>query len=252
MHIALTGAATGIGAAALALFKANGHRVTAFDRVPVPDADTWVAVDLADLDAVRAAAGGVAEPVDALVLNAGVPPRPDNQAALLTINVLASIAFAGAIEQQLTPGAGIVVTASRAGEKWQENIAQVQALLAIDAAEDVPAFLAQNPMDPLRAYCLSKEAMIVWAMCATERLLARELRVNCVSPSAVETPILGDFLDYMGARAKVATDRVGRAGQPEDVAQIIAFLAGPASAWIRGQNIVCDGGISAMVASDGL
>ena len=57
----------------------------------------------------------------------------------------------------------------------------------------MPAFIADHSIDPIRAYDLSKEAVIVWTKANTERLFALGLRANTVSPAAVDTGILADF-----------------------------------------------------------
>ncbi|MDJ0826787.1 MAG: SDR family oxidoreductase [Rhodobacter sp.] len=53
-----------------------------------------------------------------------------------------------------------------------------------------------------------------------------------------------------GYRAKTSIERAGRPGTPEEIADLIAFLASPESHWIKGQDILIDGGISAMMTSD--
>ena len=72
---------------------------------------------------------------------------------------------------------------------------------------------------------------------------APSIRVNCVSPGLVETNLTAKALGDPGLRA--AVERVtplGRLGAPEDVANLVVFLASPLSSYITGQNIVVDGG----------
>lgn len=252
MHVAITGAASGIGAAAARRLSDAGHRVTVFDISRPPLADTWHRVDLSDMDAAAAMADAAPGPFDALILNAGLPPRPGNAVPLLTLNVFGFLASARALEPLLAPGGAIVSTASRAGEHWRDNLGQVQALLALPGPAALPGFVAENGIDPLRAYCLSKEAVVLWTMRQTERLLPRDQRANCISPSAVDTPILGDFITALGERAQKSLARTGRAGTPDEIAALIAFLASPDSGWIRGQNITIDGGMTAMATIDAL
>ncbi|MDJ0630948.1 MAG: SDR family oxidoreductase [Rhodobacter sp.] len=252
MRVAITGAATGIGAAAVRRLKAAGHQIVAFDIAEPAGVDEWVPVDMSDMDAVARAAAGVAGPFDALINNAGLPPRADNAVPVLAVNVCGLIAMAVALEPKLAAGAAIVSTASRAGHAWRANLDQVRALLALPGPEALPAFVADRGMDPLRAYCLSKEAVIVWNIAQTERWLAQGLRGNTVSPSAVETGILSDFKAAMGERAAKSIARAGRAGSADEIAALICFLAAPESGWIKGLDITADGGMSAMAAADEL
>ena len=75
-------------------------------------------------------------------------------------------------------------------------------------------------------------------------------RMNCVSPAAVSTGILDDFTKAFGEKVARNIARAGRPGSPEEIADIILFLLSPQSAWIKGQDITIDGGMSAMGMTD--
>ena len=102
-------------------------------------------------------------------------------------------------------------------------------------------------IDSTRAYNLSKEALIVLTKGMTRSLLARNIRINSVSPAPVATGILDDFMAALGDRAAGALALPGRAANPAEVAQVIVFMASPASSWVKGHDILVDGGVSAMV-----
>lgn len=245
-HIVLTGGASGIGAAALALFKADGDRVTVIDRNdPGPAADRWINADLSDLASIAALES--LSRIDVLVNAAGLPPRPGLEWTILRVNTQALIALTEHLLPHLTPGGAIVNMASKAGGKWRENLAQVQRFLALDASHDLDAFLKEEAIDPVRAYDLSKEAVIVWGLSNIERFRDLGLRINSVSPAAVDTPILEDFMTAFGARATRGVDLTGRAGRPDEIAQVIRFLASPEASWVTGCNIECDGGLTAQL-----
>ena len=71
----------------------------------------------------------------------------------------------------------------------------------------------------------------------------RGIRINCISPGPVETPILPDFLETLGERAEEDMRVMDRPGRPTDIAPLVAFLCSDGSQWIRGANIPCDGGM---------
>lgn len=73
--------------------------------------------------------------------------------------------------------------------------------------------------------------------------------MNCVSPGPVETPILQDFIETLGERAEEDMKIMDRPGHPTDIAPVVAFLCSDGSAWIRGANIPCDGGMFGHVMS---
>jgi len=253
MRVALTGAATGIGAALAARLKRDRHQITAFDIAePAQHADRWIRTDLGDpasIDAAIAATGGR---FDALINNAGLPPRRGTAEQVLNVNFLGLRRFVNGMLDQLAPGASIVNTASRAARLWRENIDEVRALMALQTPSELGAFVARRGIDHIRAYDLSKEALIVMTIAETKPLLARGLRMNCVSPAAVSTGILDDFVTAFGARATSAIARTGRPGTAEEVADAIAFLAGPDSRWLKGAELVVDGGTAAMHQADAL
>ncbi|MDP4990138.1 MAG: SDR family oxidoreductase, partial [Marivita lacus] len=109
------------------------------------------------------------------------------------------------------------------------------------------AFIKAEAIDPVRAYDLSKEAVIVWGLSNVARFRDLGLRINAVSPAAVATPILDDFMTAFGERASRGVDLTGRAGQPDEIAQVIRFLASPEASWVTGCNIECDGGLTAQI-----
>lgn len=249
MRVALTGGATGIGAAVAARLKAAGHHVTAFDIREPDGVDHWIETDLSDPAAIRAAVQAAEGPYDALINNAGLPPREGMAELILRVNYFGLRAFLDQMLDRLAPGAAIVNTASRAGAMWRDNLDEVRALMALDPA-DLAGFIDTRGIDATRAYNLSKEAVIVLTLSQTEAMIARDLRMNAVSPAAVSTGILDDFVTAFGPRVAQNIARVGRPGLPEEVADVIVFLASPESNWIRGTDIVVDGGMGALAQTD--
>lgn len=253
MRVALTGGATGIGAAVAAKLKSGGATVVAFDlQEPKSNVDRWIAVDLGDPASIADAVAAADGPFDALINNAGLPPRPGLEDTILSVNFLGLVRFTDAMLPALKKGGSIVNTASRAGAAWRENIGQVKALMALQEPADLPAFIRENEIDHIRAYNLSKEAVIVWGMAQTEKLIALDLRMNSVSPAAVSTGILDDFEAAFGERMAKNVARVGRPGHPEEVADLIVFLTSDESRWLKGIDFVIDGGMSALATVDQL
>ena len=252
MQVALTGAASGIGAAVAKKLKEGGHHVTAFDIVaPAAHVDRWVQTDMGDPASITAALASVQGPFDVLINNAGLPPRDGQAEAVLRVNFFGLRQFLFGMFEHLDDGARIVNVASRAGAAWRDNIAEVKALMACDPA-DLAGFVAAHNIDHVRAYNLSKEAVIALTMAETQQMVARGFRMNSVSPAAVSTGILDDFTKAFGDKVARNIARAGRPGTAEEIADVILYLASPQSAWIKGQDIVIDGGMSAMAIADAL
>lgn len=249
MRVLITGAAHGIGAASAARLSAMGARITAVDLVEPPLADDWLRADLSDPASIDALA--IAGLFDALVNAAGLPPRPGTEEAVLAVNFHGLVQLTERVLPQMPQGGSIVSLASKAGARWRENIAQVQRFAEISRGE-IADFVALERIDPVRAYDLSKEAVIHWTKSNTARLLGMGLRANTVSPAAIATRILPDFEAAFGERAARGIALSGRAGTPEEVAEVVAFLASPGSAWVRGVNLEVDGGLAAQLENAAL
>lgn len=251
MRVALTGGATGIGAAVAAKLKTKGATVVAFDlNEPQNNVDRWIATDLGDPVSISKAVAAADGPFDALINNAGLPPRPGLEETILSVNFLGLVQFTNAIMPALKKGSAIVNTASRAGAAWRENIEQVKALISLRDPTELGAFIGEHDVDHIRAYNLSKEAVIAWGVAQTERLIALDLRMNSVSPAAVSTGILDDFETAFGERMARNVARVGRPGLPEEVADLVVFLVSDESRWLKGNDFAIDGGMSALAAAD--
>ena len=252
-HFAVTGVATGIGAELARQLLAAGARVTGFDVTP-PEGAAFPCyrIDLADLVAIQPVVELAQGPFTGLCNNAGLSPRPGRESLILTVNFFAQRVFTQAVLPKLSTGASIVNMASRAGARWRDNIEQIKRLFAVDPSKDLDAFIRDEKIDHVRAYNLSKEAMIVWSIAESEVMTARDMRINALCPAAVATGLLDDFAKAFGDQMAKNVARAGRPGQPEEIAAIAAFLLSPASNWLRGAEITPDGGMGAFAISDAL
>ncbi|MDS0135996.1 MULTISPECIES: SDR family oxidoreductase [unclassified Amycolatopsis] len=220
--VLVTGGASGIGLACARAFRAEGARVGVVDREPGPDI---VQADVTDEPALAAAVDAVARGfggLDAVVGCAGISgpvgtPLSATTAAdvarVLAVNVTGQFLLVKHALPWLADGGAVV-------------------LLGSDSA-----FTAAPGMVP---YCASKGAVV-----AMTRALAVEvpgIRVNCVCPSVVDTPMaradLGAVLDDPAFPVQAA----------EDVARQVLFLASPASRPVNGQALLADFGMSARSA----
>jgi 3-oxoacyl-[acyl-carrier protein] reductase len=91
-------------------------------------------------------------------------------------------------------------------------------------------------------YAASKAGLIGLTKSAAKELASRGILVNVVAPGYIETDMTAE-LPESGREALRAQIAVGRLGQPEDIASVVRFLAGPGAAYITGQVLVVDGGM---------
>jgi short-subunit dehydrogenase len=93
-------------------------------------------------------------------------------------------------------------------------------------------------------YAASKGALNSLAITLAKEL-APKVRVNCISPGTVKTPMTQSFLDTESGENHLKSYPLG-VGQCEDVTNLACFLLSDASRWITGQNIIIDGGRSTL------
>lgn len=87
-------------------------------------------------------------------------------------------------------------------------------------------------------YATSKGGMEAFTRGFSEELAERKIRINCVAPGAVDTPMLWNNPNIKSGVEKVE----GAIGQPEDIAAAICFLAADEARFITGTNLTVDGG----------
>jgi NAD(P)-dependent dehydrogenase (short-subunit alcohol dehydrogenase family) len=246
--VIVTGAASGIGAAAARLLRASGAQVVAVDRNPAAF-DDYVFCDLADPAAISAAVAQLPPAVDGLVNAAGLPGT-HREERVFAVNFLGLRELSTQLLPRILAGGSIVHVASTAGSQWGSRLPALLELLDTGSFADGLAWFGAHRVVDVPAYNLSKEAVCVYTMRSAPEAVARGIRVNALCPGPVRTPILEDFVTSMGAaRLEWARDVAGRYAEPEDIAPVIAFLISPASAWINGVTMVADGGVTGAVVS---
>jgi 3-oxoacyl-[acyl-carrier protein] reductase len=92
------------------------------------------------------------------------------------------------------------------------------------------------------AYAASKAGLLALAKSLAKELGSRNIRVNAVAPGLIDTAMTHDLPDA-AKEALVKASALGRAGRPEDVSGVVAFLCSDSAAYVTGQTIVVDGGV---------
>jgi 3-oxoacyl-[acyl-carrier protein] reductase len=95
----------------------------------------------------------------------------------------------------------------------------------------------------LALYAGSKAAVELFTQVAAKELGPRGITVNAVSPGATDTDLLRANNNAAALETAAAMTPLRRLGQPEDVADVVAFLVGRDGRWVTGQNIVASGGL---------
>ncbi|SEG87127.1 3-oxoacyl-[acyl-carrier protein] reductase [Nonomuraea solani] len=101
----------------------------------------------------------------------------------------------------------------------------------------------QIPAPTLALYCASKAAIEQFAKVAAREMGGREITVNVVSSGATDTDMLRGANPPEALEQTPAFTALQRLGRPDDIAAVVAFLAGPDGRWVTGQNVVASGGL---------
>jgi NAD(P)-dependent dehydrogenase (short-subunit alcohol dehydrogenase family) len=245
-RIVVTGVASGIGAETAAEMKRQGATVIGIDRNRAAmNVDLFLQGDLSDPTDIDQLVESVPAGINGLCNIAGLPPTAP-PAMVLKVNCLGLKRLTIGLVPKMADGASITNIASLAGIGWPQSIASIKAFDSVDL-DGVEAFCAQHDIAGGRSYFFSKEYLIVWTYRNRWTWRNRGIRMNCVSPGPVDTPILPDFVKMLGARVEQDMKVMDRPGTPQDIAPVVAFLQSDGSGWLRGTNVAADGGMSSHV-----
>jgi NAD(P)-dependent dehydrogenase (short-subunit alcohol dehydrogenase family) len=250
----LTGVSSGVGAAVAANLSARGARIIGIDRVqPNAAIAAFHGCDLTDPAQIDAVVAAIAEPINGLVNIAGVPGSLPVE-TVAKVNYLAVRRLTEALLPRLADFGAVVNVASTAGANWRARADLIRSLIAVDGWEAGLKHFTGFGFTSVQAYDVSKEAVILYSMLVSSRERHRGVRVNTVSPGAVQTPILATFYDTMGADllTRLRTQAGGRDARPEEMAGPIAFLLSRDAQWVNGIDLMADGGAEVSLTLEGL
>lgn len=240
--VVITGVSSGIGAETAKVAAAQGANVIGVDINPPKVAvSRFIQADLGDRVSIDNLLAQLPDGLDGLANIAGLPPtRPADQ--VLRVNLVGLKYLTLGVLPKLAQGASIVNLASLAGIGWPEAVPAIRASEKL-GFDDAAEFCASHDIVGARSYFFSKEALIAWTLQHRWTWRDRGIRMNAVSPGPVDTPILADFIETLGARAEEDMKTMDRPGRPTDIAPVVAFLLSDASIWMRGTNLAVDGGM---------
>ncbi len=232
--VLVTGAAGGIGRAIVEQFLAEGARVAVADRDTTGlNADLSLPGDLTEKHYTENLCAAVVEAfgqIDILVNNAGVITRgsvtdtsDDELHVSLAVNVEAPFRLCRSVIPLMSQqGGGVIVnTASCWGIRPGPNHA---------------------------VYCMTKAALASLTQCMGRDHAHQNIRINAVCPNEVDTPMLRTGFAVRGLNAETAiaeldsTVPLGRIAQPDDIADVVCFLASNESRYLCGSLIEVNGG----------
>ena len=234
----ITGAAGGIGAATARRFAAEGARVACLDlAAPTALADEIggmaLATDVSDEPSTLAAIAAVLAAWErvGILVNGSAPYDP-----------------AGTV-LELPPAEWHKVFAVQVTGSYYMSRAVLPSMIAAGRGSiiHIASQMGRVGMPARPAYCAAKGALIQLAKVMALDHAAQGVRVNSLSPGAIETARLLVRNKTMEAARAAAVPQhpIGRLGQPDEIASAALFLASDASSFMTGADLLIDGGYTA-------
>jgi NAD(P)-dependent dehydrogenase (short-subunit alcohol dehydrogenase family) len=247
---AVTGAASGIGAAVKQQLVNEGHAVISID---IADADVManLATHQGREAAIEAVAAMARDGLDGFVACAGVGTHIENRELIPSVNYFGAIALVEGLRDLLARRGGAVVLISSNSAPMDTDANYVDALLAADEAT---ARTLAVEIQGQSAYSGSKQALTRWMRRNNADYASKGIRMNAIGPGYTRTAMSAAVEDdpVYGPAIKefVATIPLKRPGQPEDMAQATSFLLGDSASFISGSMLFVDGGHDALFRPD--
>ena len=144
-------------------------------------------------------------------------------------------------------GGAVAHVASLAGSGWPAHLAEIDAVLATPDFSAGRTWAEEHLAEYDDPYFFSKECVIVYTM-RRARDAFREfgVRMNCISPGPVDSPMMVDFRQALGDKTIdwTAEQACGRLGWPDEMAGPLVFLNSDDASYVNGHNLVVDAGFT--------
>lgn len=210
-------------------------------------------VDVTSRDSVRSLAvkAEAIGAIQGLIHAAGVSPSQASPETILKVDLYGTALVLEIFGNSISKGGAGLVIASQSGHRLSPLTVEQKKALATTSTEELLSldFLQSGKIkDSLHAYQISKKGNTLRVMAEAVRWGKRGARINSISPGIIITPLANDELN--GPRGDVYKRMIqlsaaGRAGTPDEVGNLGAFLMGRDGSFITGSDFLMDGGVTA-------
>lgn len=246
---AVTGSASGIGAAVCQQLREAGHTVIGIDRL-----EAEVIADLSSSEGRADAAEQVIAlskgKLDGLVCCAGLGVTAPSSSLVVSVNYFGSTELIDLLQPALVKSTKPAITIIGSVAAFQQAAdPHPMTDLMLNNDEQAARALADELGQPHIAYAASKYALTVHCRRLAVTSGSTGVRLNIVAPGAVETPLHEASKNdpRFGEAVRNFVAPIGRNGQPSEIADAVSFLQSPQASFVHGSIIYVDGGMDAMM-----
>lgn len=132
---------------------------------------------------------------------------------------------------------------------WSRAIAPLMIDRGSSSIVNIASVAASGYTNPHPAYSASKAGIVSLSREMAYELAPHGIRVNCILPGLIETPLTRSQLPESGWEMYKRSIRIGRWGQPEDIANAVGFLVSDAASYVVGANLTVAGGADLKIIS---
>jgi NAD(P)-dependent dehydrogenase (short-subunit alcohol dehydrogenase family) len=186
-----------------------------------------------------------------LIHAAGLSPSQAPIEAILKVDLYGTALLLEEFGKVISRGGSGIVISSQSGHRLEPLSVEQNKALATTPTEEIlnlPFLEPSQIKDTLHAYQLSKRCNVLRVMAEAVRWGERGARINSISPGIIITPLANDELRGPrgeGYRRMIDSSVAKRAGTPDEVGALGAFLMGREGAFITGSDFLMDGGVTA-------
>ena len=248
-RVIVSGCYSGIGHATARQLVALGAEVHGFDwKLCDLALASFTQVDLREAANIDAGVYGLTGSFDALFNCAGIPPGAP-PLDVMKVNYIGTKHLTDALLPMMGQGSAIVNVSSNGGMGWPKRLPDLLRLIAADGFVASVEWCEQHLAMVTEGYRFSKEAMIVWTMAHSAKLIQQGIRMNCTLPGAVQTPMLVE-IEKVTPTAVIdqVAQPIGRRSSADEQATALLYLNSPRASYINGAVLPVDGGFMAALA----
>ena len=181
-----------------------------------------------------------------VVHTAGLSPTMASGGRILAVNLRGTALLIDAFEPLASTGTVGVFIASMAGHLWPPDRDRDRSMATVDPADIVEATGLPPDVDPETAYGVSKRGVMTRVEAAASAWGLKGARIVSVSPGMIATGMGHQESAAQPAMAEMLrASPVPRLGTPSEIAEAVAWLAGPGASFVSGTDLLVDGGVGA-------